>query len=314
MINLLEIILSVYGFVIIGYLIKKSSIIPNIYVNFFNNFSFNFLLPIALIIYFWKIHFPNLNSFGLIFAFFLSGILVFAISFYLSIKFLNYKPDYAAIFGLSSCFGNSVAFGIPFMYSILGSINSMPYMILVLFHGLVHFTYSTLIIEGYRNRKNKWINIIIQTIFGLFKNFVLLGIIIGILLNYFQLPQPNILNNYLDMFADFALTAVLISLGFALAKFKINEYINIAILLTFLKNFMHPLIAFILSKYFFDLNENLVFIVTMAAALPSGSQTYYFAFRYNSLKELTSANIVISTFTSFFTLSLLLIFFNFMQN
>ena len=59
---------------------------------------------------------------------------------------------FIALFGLGSCFGNSVAFGIPLMYSILGPIDAMPYMILVLFHGFIHFTYTTLIIEGYRNR------------------------------------------------------------------------------------------------------------------------------------------------------------------
>ena len=37
---------------------------------------------------------------------------------------------------------------IPLMYSILGPINSMPYMILVFFHGFIHFTYTTIIIEG----------------------------------------------------------------------------------------------------------------------------------------------------------------------
>jgi predicted permease len=54
----------------------------------------------------------------------------------------------------------------------------------------------------------------------------------------------------------------------------------------------------------------LVIIVTMAAALPSGSQSYYFAYRYNSLKAVVSSNVVLSTFVSFFTLSLLLVFFD----
>jgi predicted permease len=82
-------------------------------------------------------------------------------------------------------------------------------------------------------------------------------------------------------------------------------------ILTFLKNILHPLIAFTISKFFLNLDELLVMTVTLAAALPSGSQTYYFAFRYNSQKELISSNIVLSTFVSFFTLSILIILFNF---
>ena len=80
---------------------------------------------------------------------------------------------------------------------------------------------------------------------------------------------------------------------------------------TFLKNIIHPLIAFIISKYVFSLDELLVVTVTLASALPSGSQTYYFAFRYNTQKDLISSNIILSTFVSFFSLSILIILFNF---
>ena len=69
---------------------------------------------------------------------------IFIIGFFISKKFFHFKTDDSAIFGLGSCFGNSVAFGIPLMYSLLGPVDAMPYMILVLFHGLIHFTYTTI--------------------------------------------------------------------------------------------------------------------------------------------------------------------------
>ena len=104
------------------------------------------------------------------------------------------------------------------------------------------------------------------------------------------------------------LLSVLISLGFGLASFKIHEHIKTALILTSLKNFLHPLIAFLLSKYLFQMDNLLIFIVTIAAALTSSSQYYYFSYRYNSLQNVISANIVLSTFFSFFTLSLLSFF------
>ena len=91
---------------------------------------------------------------------------------------------------------------------------------------------------------------------------------------------------------------------------KFFKIVNSAILLTILKNFIHPIIAFCLAQFILELDSLLVIIVTMAAALPSGSQSYYFAYRYNSLKAVVSSNVVLSTFISFFTLSLLLVFFD----
>ncbi len=306
-----EIIFSVFGYVLVGYLIKKLNIVPNRFIKWFDFTSFNILLPLALVAYFWKIQFPTINTFQLLFSFFGSGIFIFFIGYSFSAIFLKYKPDDSALFGLGSCFGNSVALGIPLIYSILGPINAMPYMILVFFHGFVHFTYTTIIIEGYRNRSSSYILMIIKTIFGLFKNVVLFGMFLGIVLNYSSINPPILISNLLDPLSKIALPAVLVSLGLGLANFRIKKYFNIALMLTFLKNFFQPFCAFILSKYLFGMEPMLVFIVTMAAALPSGSQSYYFSYRYKSLQSILSANIVLSTFVSFFTLSLLLIVFGY---
>ena len=311
MTDLFVIILNVFGYVIAGYIIRKINIIPDRIVKWFDFSSFNILLPLALVTYFWKIQFPTINTLHLLFSFFGSGIIVFFIGFYISANFLKFKPDDSALFGLGSCFGNSVALGIPLMYSILGPINSMPYMILVFFHGFIHFTYTTIIIEGYRNRNSSYIFIMLKSILGLFKNIVLFGMSLGITLNYSGIEAPLLISNMLNPLSTIALPAVLISLGFALAKFQIKKHFNIALILTFLKNFIHPSFAFIISKYLFGMGPMLVFIVTMAAALPSGSQSYYFSYRYNSLQNILSANIVLSTLVSFFTLSFLLIIFGF---
>ena len=309
--SLLEIIFSVFGYVIAGYVVKKINIIPSTVIKWFDFISFNIVLPIALFTYFWKIQFPNINAFELLFSFFGTGVLIFLLGFFISSKFLHYKPDDRALFGLGACYGNLVALGIPLMYSILGPINAMPYMILVFLHGFIHFTYTTVIIEAYRNKNNSYVFMIFKTLFGLCKNIVLFGMFLGFILNYSEIKTPIFLSNLLDPLSKFALPAILVSLGFALANFKIQEHFNLALILTFLKNFLHPLCAFILSQYIFEMQPMLVFIVTMAAALPSGAQTYYFSYRYKSLQNIISANVVISSFVSFFTISFLLLIFDY---
>jgi len=310
MIDLLNIVSSVFGYILFGFFVNKLRILPKKYIDYFDFTGFNILLPLALIIYFWQVSFPQINSAGLIISFFASGIFIFMNGFLISKQFLNFKTDDSALFGLASCFGNTVAMGIPLMYAILGPINTIPYMILVFFHGIVHFSYTVIIIEVYRNRQKSIIEIIYQILLGIVKNIVLFGMIFGIILNYSNFSVPSIMKEPLDVFVNLALPMVLISLGLALGNFKIRENIYGAILLTILKNFIHPIIAFCLANFILELDNLLVIIVTMAAALPSGSQSYYFAYRYNSLKAVVSSNVVLSTFVSFFTLSLLLVFFD----
>ena len=311
MTSLLTTVFGVFGYILIGFVIKKINIIPDQFSKIYNYVSFNVLLPFALITNFWTITFPELIVHQLILAFFGAGIIIFLIGFFFSKKFLNFKTDDSALFGLGACFGNSVAFGIPLMYSILGPIDAMPYMILVLFHGFIHFTYTTIIIEGYRNRSYSIYKMLVKTITGLAKNIVLFAMFIGVALNYSQIPFPVSLETLLTPITNIALPAVLISLGFVLAGFKIINEVSHSLVLTTLKNFVHPLIAFVIAKYIFSMPHLLIFIVTMAAALPSGSQTYYFSYRYNSLQKIISANIVLSTFVSFFTLSFLIIIFGY---
>ena len=310
MIDLLNIVSSVFGYILFGFFVNKLQILPKKYIDYFDFTGFNILLPLALIIYFWQVSFPQINSIGLIISFFASGIFISMTGFLISKQFLNYKTDDSALFGLASCFGNTVAMGIPLMYAVLGPINTIPYMILVFFHGIVHFSYTVIIIEVYRNRQKSIVEIIYQILLGVVKNVVLFGMIFGIILNYSNFNVPSIMKEPLDIFVNLALPIVLISLGLALGNFKIRENIYGAILLTILKNFIHPIIAFFLANFILELDRLLVIIVTMAAALPSGSQSYYFAYRYNSLKEVVSSNVVLSTFVSFFTLSFLLLFFN----
>ncbi len=309
--SLIYVLLSVFSYVIFGFILKKYLSLSQKIIIKFDFFSFNILLPIALITYFWQIEFPTFNIFFLLITFFGAGIFVFCIGFIIANKKFKFSIDDSALIGLSSCFGNSVALGIPLMHSVLGKINVMPYMILVLFHGLIHFTYTTIIIESYRNRSLNLNNQIWTSIVGLFKNIVLIGIFFGILLNYSKIYQPYYLMKILNLISNFALPCVLLSLGFTLAKYNLILSLKKSIILTFLKNIIHPLIAFIIAKYVFKLDDLLIITVTLAAALPSGSQTFYFAFRYNSQKELITSNIVLSTFLSFFTLSILIIFFNY---
>ena len=308
--SLIYVISSVFGYVILGFVIKKFTNLSEKITSKFDYLSFNILLPLALITYFWQIEFPKINILLLLISFFGSGILVFIIGFQVGKLFFKYKTDDNALLGLSACFGNSVALGIPLMHSLLEKSNVMPYMILVLFHGLVHFTYTTVIIESYRNRSLNLSKKILSTITGLFKNIVLVGIFIGIFLNYTKITQPNILINILNKISDFALPCVLLSLGISLAKFNLILSFKKSIIFTFLKNIIHPVIGFVIAKYVFNLEDLLVITITIASALPSGSQSYYFAYRYNTQKDLISSNIVLSTFLSFFTLSILIFFFN----
>ncbi len=77
--------------------------------------------------------------------------------------------------------------------------------------------------------------------------------IAGIILNSSGLKIPLYMVNVLNIFVSLALPIVLISLGLALGNFQIRSNINSAIILTILKNLIHPVLAFCISKFILNL-------------------------------------------------------------
>ena len=59
MIDVLTTISIVFGYILIGYIVKKTHVIPLKIEKIFTNLSFNVLLPLALITNFWLITFPD---------------------------------------------------------------------------------------------------------------------------------------------------------------------------------------------------------------------------------------------------------------
>ena len=68
--SLIYIIFSVFCYVIIGFIIKKFLNLSEKISNKFDYLSFNILLPLALITYFWQIEFQQINTLLLLISFF----------------------------------------------------------------------------------------------------------------------------------------------------------------------------------------------------------------------------------------------------
>ena len=93
--SILPTILGVFGYVLIGFVIKKTNIVSLYIENFFVTLSFNVLLPLALISNFWVITFPDVFVIKLMISFFGSGIIIFCLSFFISKQLTVYSFSFS---------------------------------------------------------------------------------------------------------------------------------------------------------------------------------------------------------------------------
>ena len=92
--SVLSTIFGVFGYVLIGYILKKTRIIPSNVERLFALLSFNVLLPIALIANFWLIAFPDLVIIKLLISFFGAGFIIFIFAFFIGQYFCKFHYHY----------------------------------------------------------------------------------------------------------------------------------------------------------------------------------------------------------------------------
>ena len=306
MINIFLKVLSTFIFILAGYILKRMGIISENVEKKISFLSFNFLLPsaVALNIIFSDFSNINIHFFS---TFFISGIFILITSFFVGRYTIGLNGNDSSVFGFSACYGNLVSIGIPIILSVIGPENSIPFIILAVSQGIIFIPLTEFLIHQLDNNRRGFVSLFR----GIFFNSLIIGSCLGFIIHYSNVTiHPN-LNTLLVPTTVFALPSVLVSMGMTIAGFRITNSLQKIYILTIIKNIIFPLITFINAKFVFHLNQDLIFMATFAAALPSGIQTYYMSYRYNSLINIIPKNILFSTLVSVLSLSILLIIFGY---
>jgi len=294
----------VFGFIIIGYFIGKSKIYTKELGKLLQNTCFNIILPLIVIPSIWSLELNLSNNFLLLTCFFISGLFIFFISFSSGKYLLKLRYHECSVYGFSACYGNLVGLGIPLAFSVLDEQEINQYIYLAGFHGFLHIPYATLLTEVLSRKEKSKIKIIFNSTASLFKNSLFLSLVVGLFLNISNTSFPKLIEKANEPFSLVLVPAMLIIIGTGLSSFSLSMHRNKLIGLIIFKNLLHPIFGYILARYMFCFDHSLIIIITLGASFPSGIQTYYFSSRYNVLSDLSSANILLSTFISIFTISI----------
>ena len=306
MINIFLKVLTTFMFILAGYILKRMRIISENVEKKISFLSFNLLLPTAVAL---NIIFSDFSIIDIHFlsTFFMSGIFILISSFLIGKYTFRLNGNDSSVFGFSACYGNLVSIGIPIIFAVIGPENSIPFILLAVSQGIIFIPLTEFLIHQLGDNRGNLTNLFR----GVFFNSLIIGSFLGFIIHYSNVPMHPSLKTLIVPITDFALPSVLVSLGMTIAGISITNSLQKIYILTIIKNIIFPLITFINAKFFFHLNPDLTFMVTFAAALPSGVQTYYMSHRYNSLITIVPKNVLLSTLVSVLSLSILLMLFGY---
>lgn len=138
-----------------------------------------------------------------------------------------------------------------------------------------------------------------KTVFRTFKNPVILGSLLGLLISVFNIKLPQVVWDATGTVGHAAVPLLLIAFGISLHGTKIletkDQRVNV-IAASILKLVAMPIVAWALATYVFHLDAHSIYAVTVLAALPVAANVFNYASEYNTGLLLIRDVIFITTF------------------
>jgi predicted permease len=225
---------------------------------------------------------------------------------WLSGRWFGYTQKERTIFGMGTSYSNLVLVGLPLVSTGLGEEALLPIFTIIALQSPVLFFLVTLFAEkGTGVDGNSW-SAARQTAAGLFKNPIIIGLLLGLITNVFSVSIPTPIAAVVELISRSALPCALFVLGASLSAYKLAGNFKKAWVIVALKLIVQPLFVWLLAFVIFQIDPLWGAVAVMMAAMPVGINAYIFAQRYQACLAPISSAIVISTTATIITQSILL--------
>jgi predicted permease len=290
---------------LIGYFATRFGVFLSTHRDGLSKYVFDFAVPMLLFSAIVELEPPEASTADLFITYYVPLVAIFTLGMIASWLVLQRSVIEAMVIGLGSCFSNTVLLGIPLIPRALGDDALFPLFLLISVHGITVFTAVTVIIEIARGRDAGLANLPRQVANGLIGNPLIVGLGLGFLWKLTDLGIHPVAADVFHLVATSVTPAALFVLGSSLASYSISGSLAPAVLVTTLKNAIHPLAVFILGSLL-GLEALWLSVATMLAAMPAGMNMYLFASRYHVSPPTATTSILISTISSIVTISIVI--------
>jgi len=271
-----------------------------------SNLVFLLLTPALLFHTMSRVHLEQLD-FKPVAAYFVAVGLLFGSTFLL--QGFNRR---AAVLALAATYSNTVMIGVALVTLVYGPAGLVTLLTLVSVHSLVLLTSATVMLELAVAREQLPGAVprhALTTVFMAVKNAiwhpVTLPLLAGLLFARTGWKLPQALVTPLELMATSFSPMALMLVGVTLAFTHVGAHWRPALVLSGVKNILHPLLVFVLCRWL-GVQGLPMTVMVVAAALPIGANVFLFSQRYSVAQELITASVAVSTALALLTLTLAL--------
>lgn len=309
---IVDIIMPVFGMVLVGWVIGRSRLLSVEGLRGFTAVTFYALFPALLFRSMAKVRLATLEP-AILLAFF-SGVLILYGALMLLGRAQGLKLGDRAMFALSGTFSNGVGIGIPFITYAFGEKGLVPLLMIISVHSLILLTFSCFLMEidGLGGARGRLAAKLGGAALSMVKHPVIPAIFAGLAWGEVTrlvpgLALPAVIDRILEALALAAPPCGLIMVGASLAHVGLKGHWQPAAVASAFKLAALPVLVWTIGRYVFPLDPLWLTVATLNAALPAGANVYLIAQMYGVGVARATNAVVISTAASVFTLSIALL-------
>ncbi|MGX9983067.1 AEC family transporter [Methylobacterium fujisawaense] len=311
MLSTVLVVLPIFALIFAGWLARRIGVLGAAATTELNRFVVFLALPALLFDVTAHAHWSAIWKPGFIGAFGLSSLAVFALTVLIRRGEGRPLAD-AAVDGLNAGYANTGFMGFPLALVAFGPEALAPTTVAAILTVCGVFAVAIVLIEtGLRReaaasgRSGPRMPVWRSVGRSLMRNPLLVAPALGALVPSAGLTVPDSAETFLKLLGGAAAPCALVALGLFLAQTRHagGGQGRTAALLVGLKLALHPLLAYGLGRYLFDLPPLLLHTAVLMAALPTGTGPFMLAEFYRREADLTATVVLVSTVLAIVTVS-----------
>lgn len=227
-------------------------------------------------------------------AFYIGALTAFASGLILGRKAFGMSPGEAAAFAFACAFSNSLFIGYPVALRAFGPEAEGPAFAIIGLHAPLLYLIGTLVMETSRRDGKGAMAAVKQVGLGLWRNPLIWGVALGLIVNLLNLPVPSPIMEGARMLGEASPAVGLFGVGGALAQSKLMGSLKPAFTAAFVKTLLHPLIA-LAAALALGAPPELAQVAVAVAASPGGLNIYLFATLFKRGQDVAATTMLVGT-------------------
>lgn len=292
-------LIPVFGLILLGYLLGWRRWVPTQAGDSLSSVTFKLFMPVLLFSGLAKADLGQAMSPLLVLVYFVPALTVFV-----GINLLMHRrAGRPTSMGLAASFSNNVLVGIPVVTLVLGQEFLVYLFAILVFHSLVLFTAQSLYAAFWAEGDRKAFDL--RAVLRNFANPLIIGLLLGALLNMSGLQVPAPLWRAVEWLASAALPCALLVLGLSLSHYRLHMSVSMGVL-TLSKLVLLPVLVLLGGLLIPGLDPQARTVLVIMAACPTGVNVLAFYMGPEDNRIISSV-VFLSTLLSAITLPLWLL-------